>query len=101
MVVMVVAKKKLALPLKKAATVVSPSTEATRAVAPATPTGPSKQPHPEVEKTGNIARIEKCIKKKAREEEREIHVISNQTTRTITPSASIHSHVVQVSAMVL
>lgn len=65
---MVVAKKKLDHPSKKATTIASIA-EPTLVMAPAMLTAPSKRPHPEAKMAGNVARPQKRLKKKAKNEE--------------------------------
>ncbi|KAM1739124.1 hypothetical protein ACFX11_014871 [Malus domestica] len=64
-VTMVVAKKKLALSLKKTTTVL--------------PTLSGKRSFLEAEAAGDTPRSKKCIKKLAKKKKRKIHVIFNQT----------------------
>lgn len=83
---MVVARKRLALPLKKVVTVTAPSPKIT----PTTqlqPTTAGKQTPHSAEVTGDIARPMKLIKKKAKKKECDIFVISSQEIRTSTPDA--------------
>lgn len=80
-VVVITATKKKQYPhSEKATTVVPFFTRPTLVVAPAAPTRPSIRPHPEVKTTDTIAWPQKCIKKKVKKGEQEIHVISSQTT---------------------
>ncbi|KAM0990517.1 hypothetical protein ACFX2C_009023 [Malus domestica] len=78
---MVTVKKKLAHSPKKVATIAPPSAEPTLVATPATLTAPCKWPCPEFETTGNVAQPQKCIKKKARKGDREIHINTSQTIR--------------------
>lgn len=84
---MAAAKKNLALPLKKAA------------IAVLTP--PSKWPRPDAKAAGDVLQPKKHVKKLAKKGEREIHVISIQTTGATTLSVSVPSPAVKVLAMVL
>ncbi|KAM1302553.1 hypothetical protein ACFX2H_013472 [Malus domestica] len=75
------AKKKLARYVKKAATTM--------------PTPPSKRPSPKAEMVGFAPQPKKRVKKFTKKREREIHVISSQTTGA-TPSVSPLIHAVHV-----
>ncbi|KAB2597225.1 atrophin-1-like [Pyrus ussuriensis x Pyrus communis] len=94
---MVAAKMKLADPLKRVATISPHSAELTPMMTLAAPTMSSKRPCPEVEMTGNIARPQKHIKKKAKKGQLEIHVISCRITKTTTSSFILSSPIVQAS----
>lgn len=85
-VAMAAAKKKLAPSLKKNAAAMS--------------TLPSKRSRPNAEMAGDAPRAKKRVKKLEKKWEREIHVISSQTTGTTTPSTHLISSTVKVSVAV-